>query len=78
MCQEEVLLYLQNKRLQGCEDYFSCKEIEAGIYPDGINNNKVKLAVRRLYAWGKLDINFKLAKKGGLMGGFIPVYRLKE
>jgi hypothetical protein len=76
ICQEEIIQWLNDKLKAGSKDYFTRKEISLALYKEECP--KVKRALRQLTAYGEIDIHFQLAKKGGLVGGFMPCYRAKE
>ena len=76
ICQDEILNYLNDKRKEGIDTYFTRAEIEKQLYPNN-QNNKVKRALRQLVSYGEIEITFKIISKGGLTGGFTPCYRGK-
>jgi len=76
LSQEQIFNYLLELRTKKVDDFFSVQQIFLALNTRGFDLNiaSTRTGVRRLYAWGYLDVKPLKIKTGG----FLLVYRITE
>ena len=76
MGEDEIKKIFTILKVSDPDRFYSIKEISDEVKKRGFSNGNTPKVIKRLYAWGYLDVEF--SKRDDLRMGWSPKYRLKS